>query len=163
MKKIKELWQKNKILVVLVTILIACFISICVVVVTYFFGGSSTVYGNRLEDIDKYPVTESFKTEYISKIKENKEVTNATIKTKGRVIYINIDFVADTTLIEAESKSTASLEQFTEELLSYYDINFILTSDASSNSDGFTIMGAKNANGTGIAWNNNTKKESSAE
>ena len=37
-----------------------------------------------------------------------------------------------------------------------YDIDFILTKEKSENDEGFTIMGAKNVNGSGLVWNNNT-------
>ena len=87
MKKLKEIWQKNRILVVLVAILIVCFITICTVVVTYFFGGSETVYGDRLKDIDKYPITDDFKKEYIANLEKDDKIEKVTFKTKGRVIY----------------------------------------------------------------------------
>ncbi len=160
MKKLKEFWQKNKILVVLIAILVACFIAICVVVATYFFGGSETVYGDRLKDISKHPITEDFKNNYIASLEELEEVSEVTFNVKGRIIYIRIKFIADYSLVEAESKAAASLTNFDENILSYYDLNFTITADASENSDGFTLMGAKNTASEGIVWNNITKKES---
>ena len=76
---------------------------------------------------------------------------------------IIIDFVGDTSLVEAQSKAAASLEQFSENLLSYYDINFTLTCGSTENSEGFTIMGARNVAGSGLVWNNNTPVESEEE
>lgn len=160
MNKIKEIWSKNKVLIVLVLILIACFISICVVTVTYFFGGSETVYGDRLEGVENHPITENFKEEYISNLLENEIIEDANIKNKGRILYITIKFIDDISLVEAESKTAASIELIPEDLLSYYDINFILNCDKTDNSDGFTIMGAKNVNSEGVIWNNNTRVES---
>lgn len=160
MNKIKELWRKNKILWVLLLILLICFIAIVVVVVTFFFGGSKSVYGDRLNGIDDYPITENFISEYETELESEELVNDAEVKTKGRVVYITIDFLGDTTLVEAQSKAASSLEKFSEKILYYYDIQFTLLSDATENSDGFTIMGARNANGTGVVWNNNTKVES---
>ena len=90
-------------------------------------------------------------------------INSATFDVKGRVIYVTINFVGDTSLVEAQSKAAASLEQFSENLLSYYDIDFTLISEATENSEGFTIMGAKNVAGSGIVWNNNTPVESEEE
>lgn len=164
MSKFKDFWRKNKVLVVLIGILIICFIAICIVVATYFFGGSKTVYGDRLKDIDKYPITEEFKKEYIDFLKDDgKDVSDVTFNTKGRVIYIRIKFVDDYSLVVAESKATASLAKFTDDLLEYYDLNFTLVSDATENSDGFTIMGAKNTSSKIVVWNNNTKFEEESE
>ena len=52
--KLKEIWGKYKILIVLGLILIICLIAIIVVTVSYFFGGSESVYGDRLEGIENY-------------------------------------------------------------------------------------------------------------
>ena len=160
MKKLKEFWQKNKVLVVLGGILVICFIAICIVVATYFFGGSDTVYGDRLKDIDKHPITEELKNDYIASLKAEEAVEDISFNSKGRIIYIRLKFVDDYTLVEAESKATASLAKLTENILEYYDLNFTLVSDATENSEGFTIMGAKNTGSDAIVWNNNTKVES---
>jgi len=160
MKKIKDLWGKNKVTIVLWLILIICLIAIIVVTLTYFIGGSSSVYGDRLKDIDKYPISDTFKNEYISSLESDEIVSDVNINISGRVVYISISFNADTSLEDAKNKANASLESFSEELLSYYDINFTLKCEATENSDGFTILGAKNANGSGLVWNNNTPVES---
>lgn len=160
MNKIKELWRKNKVLWVLLIILFMCFIAIMVVVFTFFFGGSKSAYGDRLDRMDEYPITDTFKSDYETGLESDTLITSASIKVLGRVVYIRLNFVTDTSLVEAQSKATASLEKFGADLLSYYDINFTLMCEASENSEGFTIMGAKNAGGNGVVWNNNTKVES---
>lgn len=163
MKKIKEIWGKNKVLIVLGLILIICLIAILIVTFSYFFGGSESVYGDRLEDIENYPITDNFIDEYITNLESDDMINTVTFDTKGRIIYIAINFVGDTSLAEAQSKTTASLEQFSEEILGYYDINFTISSDATENSEGFTIMGARNVAGSGLVWNNNTPVESVEE
>lgn len=163
MNKIKELWGKNKVLIVLGIILIVCLVTIICVGVSFFFGGSETVYGDRLDDIESYPISEEFKSDYIASLLENEEVSDVTIDIKGRIVYVNIVFVGDTNLANAKSKAVTSLEKFSDELLSYYDINLTLTSKATENSEGFTIMGAKNVAGSGVVWNNNTPVESDEE
>ena len=160
MNKIKELWGKNKVFIVLGIILIICLVTIICVGVSFFFGGSETVYGDRLDDIENYPISEEFKSDYIASLLENEEVSDVTIDIRGRIVYVNIVFVGDTNLANAKSKAVTSLEKFSDELLSYYDINLTLTSKATENSEGFTIMGAKNVAGSGVVWNNNTPVES---
>ncbi len=163
MDKLKEIWGKYKILIVLGLILIICFIAILFVTVSYFFGSGESVYGDRLEDIEDYPIEDTFVSEYIANLESDEMINSATFDVKGRVIYVTINFVGDTSLVEAQSKAAASLEQFSENLLSYYDIDFTLISEATENSEGFTIMGAKNVAGSGIVWNNNTPVESEEE
>ena len=163
MNKLKELWGKYKVLIVLGIILIICFIAIISVTISYFFGGSESVYGDRLKDIDNYPISEEFKTEYVSSMESEELIETVNFSNKGRIIYIEIKFVGDTSLVEAQSKAAASLEKFSEELLSYYDINFTLICEETENSEGFTIMGAKNVSGSGLIWNNNKPVESEEE
>ena len=163
MSKIKELWTKNKILWVLLFILLICFITIIVVSFTFFFGGNESEYGDRLKELESHEIAESFKSEYEEVLENDELISDASIRISGRIIYINIKFNNDTPLFEAQSKATASLEKFTDDILNYYDINFILLCDATDNSDGFTILGARNVSGSGIVWNNNTKIESEEE
>lgn len=160
MKKLKNLWENNKVLIVLGLILLACLVAILIVTFSFFFGGNKDEYGDRLNDIEKYPITETLKNEYVDSLKEDKSVTDVKFHTKGRIIYVTISYVTDTSLDDAKAKAATSLTKLSEDILSYYDINFTLKCDKSDNSDGFTILGAKNVAGSGLVWNNNTEVES---
>ena len=164
MKKLKKIWQENSILFVLLFILIACIIAISVVVVTYFVGDSSSKYGDRLDGIEDYPFEEDTQNEIISKIEENEIVEDATIRVSGKIIYITITFVPETTLVEGQSIALSSLDYFSEETLSFYDLEYMIKADATEETEGFQIIGAKNVSGTGgIVWKNNTEFETEEE
>ena len=160
MKKLKELWGNNKVLIVLGIILIICLIAITIVTFSFFLGGNKGVYGNRLNGIDKHPVTETLKSEYKSSLESEKSVTKVSMDTKGKIIYIIINFASDTSLEDAKNLAASSLEKLNEDILSFYDISFTLKCEKSENSEGFTILGAKNVAGSGLVWNNNTPLES---
>ena len=157
----KKFWKENRVLFMLIVILIVCFIAICSVVVSYFVGSHKSVYGDRL--VDKVKIKNEAKEDYLEKLKEDKLISDADFRVSIRTIYIDIDFVPEATLVEAESKAAASLDNLDEEILKYYDVNFILTKEKTETDDGFTIMGAKNSNGTEISWNNNTVIEDEEE
>ncbi len=157
MKKLKNLWVENRVLFVLFITVIVCIFIIIGVCVKYFFGSSDSSYGERLEGIEKVEVTNDIKNNYLNKMKEDTSIKDVSILNKGRIIYITLNFNEPTTLIEAESKALSSLENFDENYQAYYDFNITLKQDESSTSSGFLIMGAKNANGTGLSWNNNTE------
>ena len=157
MKKLKKIWQENSVLLVLFVILIACLIAISVVAVKYFVGDASSKFGERLDDIEKYPFGEKEQNELNSKIKEDKLVLDASSRTSGKTIYVSIKFDSSITLVEAQSKALASLEYFTEDTLSFYDIQYMIKADSTDKTEGFQIMGSHNISGTGgIVWNNNT-------
>ncbi len=159
MKKIKELWINNKIMVVLFIILILCFIAICFVAATYFFGGSSSVYGDRLENQDNYTFTDEMEKSYIDKVEESELVKSSELHIKGRILYISVEFEKDTSLVEAQSIITSSIEAIDARMLEYYDLNITIESEASENSEGFLIMGARNVVANTITWGNDTKVE----
>ena len=159
MKFIKNIWQKNPIVFVLVCVLIICFIAIVTVASTFFLSGRESSYGERLNNINEYEVTQEFITTYKDSVTENKLVDNVEFRVSGRIIYIIIVFNADTILDEAKSVATKSLDVFSEKILGYYDIDFTIKQN--SEEEGFILMGARNVNGTGVIWNNNTKVEES--
>ena len=164
MKKLKKIWQENSVLFVLLFILIACLIAISVVVVKYFVGDSSSKYGDRLEGIEDYPFDEDMQNEIISKIKENEIVEDVTMRVSGKSIYVMITFVPETTLVEGQSIALSSLDYFSEETLSFYDLEYMIEAEATEETEGFQLIGAKNVSGTGgIVWNNNTEFETEEE
>ena len=63
-------------------------------------------------------------------------------------------------LEDAKAKAATSIAKLSEDILSYYDIDFTIKCEKSENSEGFTLLGAKNVAGSGLVWNNNTPVES---
>ncbi len=156
MKRIKKFWKENRVLFVLFVIILICLILVLGVFLKYFFGSSKTSYGNRLDGINEVEVTDDIKNNYISKMKEDELINDVTMKVHGKIIYISLYFKNEASLVEAQSKALASLTNFEDNYLAFYDISFTLKCDATESSEGFLIMGAKNANGSGLVWNNNT-------
>ncbi len=156
MKKIKELWQNNKIMIVLMVILIACFIAICVVAATYFFGGSSSPYGDRLSDIDQHVITEDMENTYKDYFKDLENVEEVAFNDQGKIIYIHITYTSGTSLQDGQNLATSSLEVLDTKLTDYYDVNFVISAPSSEGSEGFTMIGAKNVVSSVISWSNNT-------
>ena len=157
MKRLKKMWNENRILFVLFLILIVCFIAICLVVFSYFIGSNKSVYGNRLNGEVK--ISDKQEKDYIDALKSGDMVSDVTWRKGVRTIFITIKFNDKASLVEAESKAVASLEKIEEKILKYYDINFIIMQDKVSGDEtkGFTIMGSSNVNGSGVVWSNNTE------
>lgn len=145
----KKMWKENRVLFMLMVILLVCFIAIVVVALTFFYSKDVGSYGARLDEIDKYPITDKDKSKYKETILENEGVSKVSFNVKGRIIYVHLEFDETFELEDAKAIAANSLELFGEETLSYYDIDFVLKSDT------FTILGAKNAVTDHISWNNN--------
>lgn len=145
----KKLWKQNRVLFMLIIVLIICFIAILCVALTFFYSKDVSNYGSRLKNIEDYPITETFQKEYKESLLENERVLKSNFLIKGRIVYITINFDDQISLDEAKSVATKTLDKFSEDLLAYYDLQFILKSD------NFNIMGAKNSIVDHISWNNN--------
>lgn len=155
----KKLWKSNRVVFVLVIILIICFIAICSVALTFFYSKDTNEYGNRLNGIEKHPISSELKSNYKETLLANESVKSVEFNTKGRIIYVNIKFDENISLDNAKKLVEDNLSIFDEDILSYYDLQFILSSD------NFTIMASKNVASEKISWNNNTpiKEEENEE
>lgn len=155
----KKLWKSNRVVFVLVIILIICFIAICSVALTFFYSKDTNEYGNRLNGIEKHPISSELKSNYKETLLANDSIKSVEFNTKGRIIYVNIKFDENISLDNAKKLVEDNLSLFSEDILSYYDLQFILSSD------NFTIMASKNVASEKISWNNNTpiKEEENEE
>lgn len=156
MKKIKNLWMNNRVLFVLTTIVLVCFIVMGVVVIKYFVGVNTSEYGDRLEDIENLPLKDEDKQAIENKLKENENVTEVSVHTQGKIIYIRVVFT-NTSLDRAKEIAATTLEVINDEYKNHYDIHYTLVQEATDTAEGYTIMGSKNIRSTAnIIWNNNT-------
>ena len=137
-------------------IIIACAaISVGLLLKYFYFGNGGSKYGDRLDGIEAAIISDDKKSEVVNSIKEGKNVKDATVTITGKIIYIRIAFEAGADLDTSKSIAIKSLEQFSEEEKKLYDVQFTLVSEKTDTNEGFTIMGAKNVNGTNLIWNFN--------
>lgn len=164
MKKIKKVWEENKVLLVLAIILVICIVVVVVVSITYFYGSSESVYGNRLDITEEVPLKEELLSNIEEELTKDESVKSVSTVLKGRIVYININFVDGTKMEDAKKKTSAVLDLFSEEELAVYDINFTINTLSTEKVVGYTLMGARNSGGSGdIIWNNYNLTEESAE
>lgn len=156
MNKIKNIWNNNRVLVVLALIVITCFCIMGIVMVKYFFGGNTSSYGDRLQDINGFAIEEDTKEKIIASIKENEKVEEVSFKVKGKIIYIRIQFNSKTSLEEAKQIANKSLEIIPKEYQEKFDLEYTINQLTTNETAGYTLMGAKNINRTKLIWNNNT-------
>lgn len=155
MNKVKKVWNENKVLLVLGIILIICVVVVSIVALTYFYGGSDSVYGDRLKETEKVGLSDKLFKEIESTLKENENVEKVSTITKGKIVYINISFTEGTLMDDAKTIANSVIELFNDDELNVYDIEFTITSLSTNEVVGYTLMGARNANGSGeIVWNN---------
>ena len=142
--------QDNIILLVLIGILVVCFIIICLLFYKYFYAGiSETKYGDRLDGIEQHVLKDNLADEIKRIYIEDKTVGDIKVNVKGKVIYINMDFVESVKVETAQSQAIKALEAIGEENLKYYEVQYIITNKDNEN---FPIFGSKNANSLKVVW-----------
>ncbi len=158
MKKIKEIWDSNRIVLVLSFVIIICFVVIFVIGIKLFVGVNSSPYGDRLEGLSEHAIKDEDKSSIIDKYKENESVKDVDIHAQGKILYIKINFEG-INLDKAKEIVNKSLETYSEDIKNNYDLEFILLEESTEEVPGFTIMGAKNIHRNNVIWNNNTPYE----
>ena len=162
MKKIKKVWEENKVLFVLGIILLICLVVFAVVSMTYFYGSSKSVYGNRLDITKEMPLNSKLLDDIKNELESNSKVDSVNTILKGKIVYITIVFTTDVKMDEAKKIANTVIELFNADELEVYDIQFTIKNP--DKEVGYTLMGAWNSNGNGsIVWNNYNIEKESAE
>ena len=140
----------------MILIIIACVgISAALLLKYFYYGNGGSKYGDRLDGIELITVSDDKKNSVVEDIKKRKNVKDAKVEVSGKIIYVRIAFNAGADLDTSKAIAVKTLEQFSDEEKAFYDVHFTLVSEKNEASDGFTIMGSKNVNGTNLIWGNN--------
>ncbi len=108
-------------------------------------------YGERLKDIDKYPLNDEFYNKIDEALKKNSSVTKVSHRLQGKTINYYITFSEKTTVKDAKAVGDSILKNVDEEKLSYYSIQvFLMKDDEKLNN--FPIIGMKHPESKSISW-----------
>ncbi len=111
---------------------------------------SKDVYGNRLVDIEKYPIDEeriqTMNTEFLTL--DGIQSVNHNIK--GRRINITLKLDASVSKDVAIQYANKTLEYFTDEIKSYYDIQIFLMTE--EDSEIYPMIGYKHKTSSTYIW-----------
>lgn len=152
----KKFYNEHRVFTILMAIAIVCLILVATVLIKCFYsGGNKGKYGDRLEGIEAVEINNSKISDIETKIKADQIVKSAKITITGKIVYFDLKFLSETSLVEAQSIALKSLDNFSDEEKAFYDFHFTLKQESTAESDGFLIEGAKNKNGSGLVWNNN--------
>lgn len=165
-KKIKKLLKNKKLIIFLILLVV---IIICMFLLKgVFFPSGGSNYGNRLDGIEKISFTKDDQESVTKFISDNEKVISSKMNVHGKIINVIYDVNKDVKEEEAKNIAISSLEKFSDEVKSFYDIQFIITKTEeeaeqveTTDSDGksvtstikkFPIMGYKNSSNDGIVW-----------
>ncbi len=145
-----EFIKKNKILVSLLVIAIVFFAAIMIIIFSNLSIGNNE-YGNRLDNIEKYPISDETINEIKTDISSYEKVTSVSYNLEGKLA--NFILTVDDSLEEETAKNYANkiLENLSDDVKSYYDIQVLVDSD-NKESEVYPIIGYKHKTTDMFVW-----------
>lgn len=148
--KIKNWIKNNKGFATILMLAILLVIILTIIFISLLMGGSSNKYGNRLDGINEVKI----KKEVYDGVKEEVMATEAaeevTVRLQGKIVYTTITLKSDTSVDKAKEIASATLDNYTEEELKFYDFSYFLKWN---NEEGSTVItGNKHHNLDTITW-----------
>ena len=157
MKKFfKGIWNLIKRHKLLSAICLLAFTIIIVMMYVFFslFIGGTDKYGDRLKGIESHTISKNEQKDAANFLKEKEEVTDASVRIQGKIIYIHIQYKREISLDRAKEIAAEVLTKFEDDDKKFYDIGYSLTQDPveDKNDKGFMITGTKNNDNENISW-----------
>lgn len=140
---------KKKSTIILLIILVLMIAVILVFLGIFLPKTEGSVFGNRLDGIEKVPISEDLKSDIINTIMSTEKADKATITLTGKIIKVNINVKKDVSLADAKGIYSTFKPKFSEEILGYYDIEVMLVHDD------YAAFGYLKAGRPSLKWTNN--------
>lgn len=149
-----NLINRHKGLSIMVGLSLILFIIMLIIFISLFFGNGESKYGNRLDGIEEVKLSSSFLDDVEKKIKEDESVIEANVRLQGKIVYIVFEVNSDISVDTAKLMASTTLENFNEEELGFYDINYLVkwTNIVEEKEVVTAIAGTKHHSKESITW-----------
>ena len=108
-------------------------------------------YGDRLKNIEKHPINNDLYDKIDAALTKNSSVKEVSHRVQGKTLNYYITFTDKTSVKDAKAIGDGVLDQFDEDTLSYYSIQFYLVKEDESLNN-FPIIGMKHPESSKISW-----------
>lgn len=152
MKKIKDWAMKNKGLAVILLLALIFLIILVVIFVELLVGGSSNKYGNRLDGINEVKIANDTYDGVKDELNDTGATTKVDIRLQGKIVYTTIILKSDTSVDKAKEIASATLDNYSEKELKFYDFSYFLKWEGED--EDTVITGNKHHNLDEITWIN---------
>lgn len=141
MKEVLKFISKYKIYIVLAILFLFC---LFLFITFYKYMNPSdlnTVYGSRLDGIENVIISDEKKDEIIKFIKDNEDVSSASIDIQGKIINISIKIGNEENTIDVmKEKCSLIVNKFSKEEIEFYDFQFFIKNEDAN----YNLIGYKN-------------------
>jgi len=149
MKKIWKFILKYRVIIVLALLLIFAGFVFFTFKSFLYPENDKTVYGNRLEGIEKVQISDETKNKVLSFIKEDEKITDATMRIQGKIVIISIKASTQENTIDVlKKKCEEVLKQFSLDEINYYDFQFFVKNEDAN----YVLIGYKNKKNEALSF-----------
>ena len=120
----------------------------------FFSNMGQSVYGNRLDGIEKYPIDDAVIKDIETTLKDTGNISSFKYELKGRLMNFIIEVNADVDLTTSRAFADKIAEKLSDDIKSFYDIQVYLTC-SDKESELYPTIGYKHKTSVGFKWNNN--------
>ncbi len=152
-KKIKSWANKNKGFAIIIALGFILFLILLIIFFQMLIGGSSDKYGNRLDGINKVKISNETFEEVKKEVTDTELAEEVSTRLQGKIVYMTITLKGDTSKDKAKEIASATLDNYSEDELKFYDFSFFLRWKGE---EGDTVVtGNKHHSLDSITWTNN--------
>jgi len=146
--------SRHKGLSIVIGLSLILFIILVFIFVSLFLGNGEDKYGNRLDGIEEVKLSNKFLNEIETKLKEDESIKEANVRLQGKVVYIVFEVNSDVSVETAKIMASTTLENFSNEELSFYDFNYLVkwTNIIEEKEEISAIAGNKHHSKDSITW-----------
>ena len=146
--KKKNIIARHTLLFLICLLAFVVLVALIYIFCSLFVGGNDP-YGDRLKGINDVKISNTLKKDVVSFLEGKDEVTKASVRVQGKIIYVHINVKEGVSLAKGKEIANSSLGKFSDEEKKYYDFGYFLKEDKDK---GFVVTGTKNVKADGIAW-----------
>jgi len=150
MKKIVNWISNNKGLTFILILTLILIAIMGVIFAQMLSGGNSDVYGNRLDGINDVKISDETYSGVEEEVMATEVVEEVNVRLQGKIVYTTIVLKSDTTSDRAKEIASATLDNYSEEELKFYDFSYFLK--WTRDEEVIVITGNKHHDNSAISW-----------
>lgn len=146
----KDFLKKYKALIIILTIIIVFVVGLISLYNFFAPDYKKSLYGNRLESIEKYKISSKTINKIEKNVKELGYIKSFDYNLKGRIMNFVVEVNKETSLKDSKKIWDLIIENLEEKQTKYYDIQVFLTIEGDS--EEYPVIGYKHKTSDEIIW-----------
>jgi len=126
MNRIFKWIKRNTGLFIILMLTLVLVVFIAIIFAKLLMGKSSDKYGSRLEGIEEVRISSDTYDSVKDEVTKTEKVEDVSVRLQGKIVYTTIVLKEKTTVKDAKKIASNTLNNYSDEELSFYDFSFFL-------------------------------------